>query len=207
MKQQSLGKLLILSAPSGAGKTSLSRALIEANPNIEMSISYTTRSCRTGEQNGVDYHFVDDTQFTQMIAEQRFLEYAKVYDYFYGTSRDAITEKLEKGINVLLDVDWQGARSVKKLMSGAISVSILPPSREELEKRLQNRGRDSAEVIAKRMTQAEAEMSHCHEADHIILNDDFDAALIDLQYILGGQAEKIRELSVDIDSLLQPSGM
>lgn len=198
------GKLLILSAPSGAGKTSLARALIEATPNTEMSISYTTRSCRVGEQDGVDYHFIDETKFKMMIEQDAFLEHAQVYDRFYGTGRDAVSNKLENGTNILLDVDWQGARCVKKLMSDAISVSILPPSREELEKRLRNRGRDSIEVIEKRMAQAESEMSHCHEADHIILNDDFAAALQDLKNILSGRADLVRSLSIDIGDLLQP---
>lgn len=197
------GKLLILSAPSGAGKTSLARALIDKTPNTCMSISHTTRNCRTGEQHGVDYFFVSEEEFQSMIVSDQFLEHAKVYDKFYGTSRQNIEELLKKGVNVLLDVDWQGARAVKNLMSEAISVSILPPSREELEKRLQNRGRDPEEVIEKRMRQAESEMSHCREADHIILNDDFDLALQDLHYVLQGQVKKIRKLSIDLDKLIQ----
>ena len=197
------GKLLILSAPSGAGKTSLARALIDKTPNTCMSISHTTRNCRTGEQHGVDYFFVSEEEFQSMIVSDQFLEHAKVYDKFYGTSRQNIEELLKKGVNVLLDVDWQGARAVKNLMSEAISVSILPPSREELEKRLRNRGRDPEEVIEKRMRQAESEMSHCREADYIILNDDFDLALQDLHYVLLGQAKKIRKLSIDLDKLIQ----
>ena len=197
------GKLLILSAPSGAGKTSLARALIDKTPNTCMSISHTTRNCRTGEQHGVDYFFVSEEEFQSMIVSDQFLEHAKVYDKFYGTSRQNIEELLKKGVNVLLDVDWQGARAVKNLMSEAISVSILPPSREELEKRLRNRGRDPEEVIEKRMRQAESEMSHCREADHIILNDDFDLALQDLHYVLQGQVKKIRKLSIDLDKLIQ----
>lgn len=199
------GKLLILSAPSGAGKTSLARGLIEATPNTEMSISYTTRPCRVGEKNGVDYHFINDIEFKDMVKKKAFLEHAQVYDHFYGTGRDAVIDKLKNGINILLDVDWQGAKCIKKLMSDAISVSILPPSREELEKRLKSRGRDSLEVIEKRMAQAESEMSHCHEADYIILNDDFDASLQDLKYILAGQADLVRGLSIDTNSLLQPT--
>ena len=197
------GKLLILSAPSGAGKTSLARALIEATPNTQMSISHTTRNCRMGEKHGVDYFFVSNEEFQAMIDSDQFLEHAKVYDKFYGTNRQNIEEMLKNGVNVLLDVDWQGARAVKSLMSEAISVSILPPSREELEKRLRNRGRDPEEVIEKRMRQAESEMSHCREADYIILNDDFDLALQDLQYVLQGQAEKIRKLSIDLDKLIK----
>ena len=197
------GKLLILSAPSGAGKTSLARALIEKVPNTSMSISHTTRNCRAGEQPGVDYFFVTEDEFQAMIASDQFLEHAKVYDRSYGTSRQNIEELLQKGVNVLLDVDWQGARAVKNLMSEAISVSILPPSREELEKRLRDRGRDPEEVIEKRMRQAESEMSHCREADYIILNDDFDLALQDLHYVLQGQTDKIRKLSIDFDKLIQ----
>lgn len=198
------GKLLILSAPSGAGKTSLARALIDAMPDTQMSISHTTRNCRQGEKHGIDYFFIDDAEFQSMINAEQFLEYAQVYDKFYGTSKQSIEKILKNGLNVLLDVDWQGARAVKNLMSESISVSILPPSREELEKRLRHRGRDPEEVIEKRMRQAESEMSHCREADFIILNDDFDLALQDLQYVLRGQTEKIRPLSIDIDSLLRP---
>ncbi len=205
MSKTPKGKLLILSAPSGAGKTSLCRALIEATNNTEMSISYTTRSCRKGEENGVDYHFVDKDTFKEMIEEEAFLEHALVYEHYYGTGRDAVGDKLNQGINVVLDVDWQGARNVKSLMSEAISVSILPPSREELERRLNTRGRDSAEVIKKRMTQAEAEMSHCREANFIIVNDDFDKALGDLMNIISGKTDDVREVSVDIDKLISPS--
>lgn len=205
MSKTPLGKLLILSAPSGAGKTSLCRALIEATDKTEMSISYTTRSCRTGEESGVDYHFIDKGTFKEMIDQDAFLEHALVYEHYYGTGRDAVGDKLNKGVNVLLDVDWQGARSVKSLMSEAISVSILPPSREELERRLNTRGRDSAEIIKKRMTQAEAEMSHCREANFIIVNDDFEKALGDLLNIISGKTEEVREVSVDIDQLINPT--
>ncbi len=198
------GKLLILSAPSGAGKTSLARALIDAMPNTSMSISHTTRACRVGEQHGVDYYFIDHAEFQTMIESEQFLEYAQVYDKFYGTSKASVAELLKNGMNVLLDVDWQGARQVKKLMSEAISVSILPPSREELEIRLRNRGRDPEDVIEKRMQQAESEMSHCREADFIILNDDFELALQDLKSVMQGQADRVRKLSIDVDSLLNP---
>jgi guanylate kinase len=196
------GKLLILSAPSGAGKTSLLYALLEATENTKRSISHTTRSCRKREQDGVDYFFVDVAEFERMIAAEGFLEYAKVYDNYYGTSKKMVTDLFKNGQNVLLDIDWQGARQVKELMSESISVSILPPSLKELERRLVDRGRDEPEVIAKRMLQAESEISHCHEADYIVMNDDFELALQDLKYILAGEAEKIRELTIDIDSLL-----
>lgn len=196
------GKLVILSAPSGAGKTSLVRALIEAVPNTKMSISHTTRACRKGEQHEVDYFFVNDDEFQRMIEEKQFLEHAQVYGHFYGTSSSSVADMLENDINVMLDVDWQGARQVKSLMSDAISVSILPPSREELEKRLRGRGTDPVDIIAERMKQAESEMSHCREADFIILNDDFELAVQDLKNILQGQFGKVRELSINVDSLL-----
>ena len=200
-----VGKLLILSAPSGAGKTSLSRALIGSVENTQMSISHTTRACRKGEQHGADYFFIEQIEFEKMIEQNLFLEYAKVYDFYYGTSRQNVNEMLEKGMNVLLDVDWQGARQVKKLMPESISVSILPPSRQALEERLSTRGRDSKEIIAKRMQLAESEMSHCKEADHIILNDDFNLALQDLTNIIYNRTDEIRELTIDIDQLIQPS--
>jgi len=199
------GKLLILSAPSGAGKTSLARALIEKSGNTQMSISHTTRNCRVGEQDGVDYFFVEKAEFLSMVKDGKFLEHAKVYEEYYGTSRDSVIQMLNQGNNVLLDVDWQGARQVKDLMSEAISVSILPPSREELERRLHDRARDPVEVIEKRMQQARSEMSHCHEADVIILNDDFESALNDLLLVLQNKADKVRkisELNVDLDELL-----
>lgn len=199
------GKLLILSAPSGAGKTSLARALVESSDNMVMSISHTTRPCRNGEQYGVDYYFVGQDTFLEMVEKDEFLEYAKVYDYFYGTSKQSVEGLLEQGINVLLDIDWQGAHNVRQLVSDAISVSILPPSKQELERRLRSRGRDSDEVIEKRMQQALDEMRHCREADFLLLNDDFNQALSDLTLILAGQSDRIRPLNVDLDELLESS--
>ena len=196
------GKLIIISAPSGAGKTSLARALIANSDDTKMSISHTTRSQRAGEENGKDYFFVSQPEFISMVGDEVFLEHAEVYGNFYGTSRLAVEQMLEKGINVLLDIDWQGARKVRKLMPDALSISILPPSVEELERRLRSRGSDAENVIQSRMTQAQDEMAHCREADFIVVNDDFNQALDDLSLILNGESDKLRALNVDIDALL-----
>ena len=197
-----IGKLIIISAPSGAGKTSLARALIANSDDTKMSISHTTRSQRAGEENGKDYFFVSQPEFISMVGDEIFLEHAEVYGNFYGTSRLAVEQMLEKGINVLLDIDWQGARKVRKLMPDALSISILPPSVEELERRLRSRGSDAENVIQSRMTQAQDEMAHCREADFIVVNDDFNQALDDLSLILSGESDKLRALNVDIDALL-----
>jgi len=196
------GKLIIISAPSGAGKTSLARALIANSSDIMMSISHTTRSKRAGEEDGKDYFFVSQKEFISMVDDNVFLEYAEVYGNFYGTSRIAVQDMLKQGKNVLLDIDWQGARNVRELMPEAISISVLPPSVEELERRLRSRGSDAESVIQSRMTQALDEMAHCREADFIILNDDFNQALDDLSLILGGESDKLRPLNVDVDAML-----
>ncbi len=196
------GKLFIISAPSGAGKTSLARALIANTNNTAMSVSHTTRQQRAGEVDGEDYFFVDQTTFLKMVDDNVFLEYAEVYGNFYGTSRLAVEQKLSEGSNVLLDIDWQGARSVREQMPEAVSISILPPSIDELERRLRCRGSDSEDVIQSRMNQAIAEMEHCKEADFIVLNDDFNAALDDLTLILEGQSDRLRPLIVDLSELL-----
>lgn len=196
------GKLIIISAPSGAGKTSLARALIANSDDIMMSVSHTTRAQRAGEEDGKDYFFVSQPAFIAMAGDEVFLEYAEVYGNFYGTSRVAVEIMLEQGMNVLLDIDWQGARNVRELMPDAVSVSVLPPSVEELERRLRSRGSDSESVIQSRMKQALDEMTHCREADFIVLNDDFNQALDDLSLILNDESDKLRALNVDIDALL-----
>ena len=200
----SSGRLLILSAPSGAGKTSLANALVESDPNIEFSISHTTRAPRPGERDGVHYHFVGMAEFERLIADGVFLEHAQVFGNRYGTSRRAIETMLKAGQSVLLDIDWQGARAVKAQMPEAISIFILPPSREALRERLIRRGQDNAEVIERRMREATAEMSHFHEFDHIIINDVFDAALADLRALVGG-AGRPRPPAFDLSTLLQGS--
>jgi len=197
------GKLLILSAPSGAGKTSLAKALVESTPNTVISVSHTTRAPRPGEQDGVDYYFVGRDTFEAMVAEGRFLEHARVFDNYYGTSRDAVEAQLARGNSVLLDIDWQGARRIREQMPEAVSVFILPPSRKALESRLQGRGQDSADVIARRMRDAVAEMRHFDEFDHVIINDDFDVALKELQAVLADRPQDLRPLTLDMAALLR----
>ncbi|MGR5221005.1 guanylate kinase [Vibrio parahaemolyticus] len=187
------GTLYIVSAPSGAGKSSLIAAMLEKNPTYAMkvSVSHTTRSMRPGEEDGVHYHFVEKSEFESLIEQGAFLEYAEVFGNYYGTSRLWIEETLEKGIDVFLDIDWQGARQIREQMPQAKSVFILPPSNSELERRLNIRGQDSDEVIAKRMSEAKSEMSHYDEYDYVIVNDDFDGALVDFKAIL--RAERLKQ--------------
>lgn len=182
------GNLFIVSAPSGAGKSSLISALLQDKPaDKQVSVSHTTRKPRPGEVNGQHYHFVTADEFKALIAENAFFEWAEVFGNYYGTSRKVIEQTLTDGIDVFLDIDWQGAQQVKKVMPEAIGVFILPPSKTELEKRLTGRGQDSKEVIAGRMAQATAEISHYAEYDFIIINDDFDTALNDLVAIIRSQ--------------------
>ena len=182
------GNLFIVSAPSGAGKSSLISALLQDKPvDKQVSVSHTTRKARPGEINGQHYHFVTTEEFKTLIAENAFFEWAEVFGNYYGTSRKVIEQTLEEGIDVFLDIDWQGAQQVKKVMPEAIGIFILPPSRAELEKRLTGRGQDSYEVIAGRMAQAASEISHYNEYDFIIINDDFDTALSDLVAIIRSQ--------------------
>jgi guanylate kinase len=196
------GKLMILSAPSGAGKSSLARALVKGVPGTAISVSHTTRAPRPGEQEGVDYFFVDRGTFEAMVRAGRFLEYAEVFDSLYGTSRDAIEAELYRGNNVLLDIDWQGARRIRDQMPEALSVFILPPSRAALEERLRGRGQDSEEVIRRRMRDAASEMSHAPEFQFQVVNDDFEAAVADLRALLEGRTGDVRPLAADLDDLL-----
>lgn len=187
------GTLYIVSAPSGAGKSSLIAAMLEKNPTYAMkvSVSHTTRGMRPGEEDGVHYHFVEKSDFESLIEQGAFLEYAEVFGNYYGTSRLWIEETLNKGIDVFLDIDWQGGRQIREQMPEAKSVFILPPSNSELERRLNVRGQDSDEVIAKRMSEAKSEMSHYNEYDYVIVNDDFDGALVDFKAIL--RAERLKQ--------------
>ncbi|WP_100753495.1 guanylate kinase [Vibrio salilacus] len=187
------GTLYIVSAPSGAGKSSLISAMLETNPTYAMkvSVSHTTRGMRPGEQDGIHYHFVQKDCFEALIEKGEFLEYAEVFGNYYGTSRVWIESNLEKGIDVFLDIDWQGARQIRQQMPQAKSLFILPPSNGELERRLNARGQDSEAVIAKRMAEAKAEISHYHEYDYVIINDDFDNALMDFKAII--RAERLKQ--------------
>lgn len=188
----SQGNLYILSAPSGAGKSSLISALLEQDTHNKMmvSVSHTTRQPRPGEENGVHYHFVQVEEFEALIEQGAFLEYAKVFGgNYYGTSLPAIEKNLAAGIDVFLDIDWQGAQQIRQKVPSVKSIFILPPSLAELENRLVGRGQDSVEVIAERMSKAINEISHYNEYDYVIVNDDFEQALADLQGIL--RAEKL----------------
>lgn len=182
-----LGRLYIVSAPSGAGKTSLVAALLKADSTIEVSVSHTTRKPRPGEKNGINYHFVDSSAFEKLILDGVFLEHAKVFDNFYGTSRLWIETRLAAGQDVILEIDWQGAQQVRAVMPDALSIFILPPSKEALRQRLTNRGQDDGETIERRMAQAESESSHYPEYDYVVINDDFDLALQDLISIFKAQ--------------------
>ncbi|KAB0547172.1 guanylate kinase [Pseudomonas argentinensis] len=177
------GTLYIISAPSGAGKSSLVNALIDSEPHIRVSVSHTTRAMRPGEANGVHYHFVDHAQFTAMLERGEFLEHAQVFDNFYGTSQRALEKTLAEGIDLILEIDWQGAQQVRRLMPKAKSIFILPPTREALRHRLTSRGQDSGEIIERRMREAVSEMSHYVEYDYLVINDDFSHALSDLKAI------------------------
>ncbi|MCU9946378.1 guanylate kinase [Pseudomonas sp. PDM13] len=177
------GTLYIVSAPSGAGKTSLVKALIDAEPQIRVSVSHTTRGMRPGEVDSVNYHFVSREQFVQMLEHGDFLEHAEVFGNLYGTSQRWLQKTLAEGSDLILEIDWQGAQQVRRLMPQAKSVFILPPSQEALRQRLDNRGQDSAEIIDQRMREAVSEMSHYVEYDYLVINDDFTVALEDLKAI------------------------
>jgi len=191
--KQASGTLYIISAPSGAGKSSLLRALLESGrvDGVEVSVSHTTRAARPGEVDGVDYHFVDMPAFEAMVAADDFLEHARVFDNCYGTSRAAVETRLASGVDVILEIDWQGARRVRELLPAAVSIFILPPTRAALEVRLTDRGQDDAAVIARRMRDAVSEMSHYGEYDYLVINDDFQQAVNDLVAIFSGEGDAL----------------
>ena len=200
------GRLFLVTAPSGAGKTSLVRALLKDHPNIRFSISYTTRPKRPTEEHGRDYFFVDKAGFQRMVAAGEFLEHAQVFDNYYGTSRRVVEGLMAEGRDVLLEIDWQGAAQVRKLMPEAISIFILPPTRAELERRLRTRGTDSEEVIARRLKDAVGDMSHWRGFDYVVVNQDFERAVGDLKAIVDGKGQASRadrpELTPVISALL-----
>ena len=184
------GTLYIISAPSGAGKTSLVKGLVESIDDIRVSVSHTTRQIRPGEKNGVNYNFVDVPTFEQMVKSDVFLEHAQVFDNYYGTSREWVDQQLREGIDVILEIDWQGAQQVRPRMPGCVSVFILPPSRDELIRRLRGRGQDSEEVIQRRFRDAVTDMGHYTEYDYVVINDDFDEALTDLAAIMRARRQR-----------------
>jgi guanylate kinase len=178
--------LFVIAAPSGAGKTTLVKALVERNPSLRFSISYTTRKQRSTEQHGRDYFFVDTDEFERLREKGELLESALVFDNHYGTSRSQVEQHLASGDHVILEIDWQGARQVRESMPGCVTIFILPPSRPELERRLRGRKTDSDEVIARRLRDALGDMSHWDEFDHVIINDDLDEAVLALEAVIRG---------------------
>ena len=199
------GNLFILSAPSGAGKSSLISALLKQTSvrPMQVSVSHTTRDPRPGETNGQHYHFVSKEVFQQAIVENTFYEHAEVFGNYYGTSEIAIDQQLEQGIDVFLDIDWQGAQQVRMKKPDVTTIFISPPSKQELENRLRGRGQDSEEVIQSRMAQAQAECSHYQEFDYIIINDDFEQAQIDLTTIVNNQRLKRSQQAQQHQSLFE----
>ena len=179
-----MSNLFIVAAPSGCGKTSLVESLINNTKNLRVSISHTTRKPRAGEVNGTNYHFVSVAEFQKMVSDDAFIEHAEVFENLYGTSKKLINDNLNNNIDVILEIDWQGARQVKQNLPSAISIFILPPSKEALELRLKNRAQDDELIIKKRMQDAENQMSHFNEFDYLVINDDFSAALADLKSII-----------------------
>jgi len=214
-KQTKYGYLYIVAAPSGAGKTSLVNALVETCAGLDVSVSYTTRPKRPGEIEGKHYYFVDKNEFQQMVNQGEFLEFAQVFDNFYGTSQKKVEQSLASGMDLILEIDWQGAQQVRKSILSSLNsqltqqtcsgIFILPPSKQALSDRLHARGQDDTDVIARRMQDAIKEMSHYAEFDYLVVNDDFDQALLDLKSIIkanqlgfGCQSQALSGLIADL---------
>ncbi len=197
-----MSTLFTISAPSGAGKTSLVKKLVEQADNIKVSVSHTTRKPRPGEVDGVNYNFVTKDQFSQMLEKGVFLEHAEVFGNYYGTSQQWLTEQLDMGTDIILEIDWQGAKQVKQLNPTTVGIFILPPSKMVLEERLRGRGTDSNEVIAQRLQGAIEEISHYNESDYLIVNNHFDKALKDLQIVIDSQRLCQTQQTIKLDKML-----
>jgi guanylate kinase len=198
-----VGQLFVISAPSGAGKTSLVRALLAARPNLLVSVSHTTRTPRPNELEGRDYYFVTPARFHELREQGAFLESASVFDNLYGTGKAQIEEKLAAGKDVLLEIDWQGAQQVRRAMPACKSIFILPPSRAMLEQRLRERRTDSPATIARRLADAAADMSHYKEFDFVVVNDNFERATLELGTILDGAGADLRASRPELSGLIQ----
>lgn len=202
MTEQNSGNLFIVAAPSGGGKTSLVKKLVSELSCVEVSVSHTTRTKRPGEKEGVHYFFVPEDAFLEMIREGAFIEYASVFEHYYGTSTEQIKTRLQSGIDVILDIDWQGAQQIRHLFPKAVSIFVVPPSLSELHQRLTSRKQDNAQVIHERMNQARDELSHYLEFDYLIVNDDFEKASKELQAIIIADRLKIDRQSIQQRKLL-----
>jgi len=206
-KKSGLGSLYVIAAPSGAGKTSLVSSLVQSIGELTISVSYTTRAPRPGDEDGVNYHFVSEETFQEMIAKDDFLEYATVYGNYYGTSKQWVRDKMQQGMGVILEIDWQGARLIRQQFPDVVTIFIIPPSTQTLRERLERRQTDSQEVIDKRMKLAQAEMSHFHEFDYLVVNDDFGQAVTELKNIVKAQRLRTvvrqRALSSLLEDLLE----
>ena len=196
------GKLFVITAPSGAGKTSLIDAVMRDDPSLKISISYTTRPPRPGEKDGVDYHFVDEPTFRKMRERGEFLESAEVHGNHYGTAKQVILDAVKRGDDLILEIDWQGAQQVRRAVPQCVSIFILPPSRRALAERLSRRATDSADTIARRLREAAADMSHYREFDYLVVNDDFTRAVSDLRRIVAGRAEDLTSARPELAPLL-----
>lgn len=194
--------LFLMTAPSGAGKTSLVHALLQRHPNLRFSVSYTTRPKRPAEVEGRDYHFVNEAEFRRMVTAGEFLEHARVFEHCYGTARRAVENELAQGHDLLLEIDWQGAAQVRRAMPGAVSIFILPPSCAELQRRLRKRATDSEAVIEQRLREAVADMRHWPEFDYVIVNDDFERAVAELEAVLTGRGAASRADRPDLQPLV-----
>jgi guanylate kinase len=196
------GRLFVIAAPSGAGKTSLVKALLQRKPELHVSISYTTRPKRPTEEDGREYHFIEVEDFRRLEEQGQFLEYAQVFDNYYATGRRPVEAELACGNNVVLEIDWQGARQVRKALPECVTIFILPPSRQSLEERLRNRRTDSEQVIARRLRDAVGDMSHWNEFDYVVINDAFEKAVGDLVNIVEGRGEHLRADRAEVRQLL-----
>jgi guanylate kinase len=198
----SKGILYVVAAPSGTGKTTLVKALIESVSGITVSISHTTRPSRPAEVHGINYYFIDEAEFQRMIKHDDFLEYATVFNYHYGTSRSWVEKKLAEGIDVVLEIDWQGCEQIQHLFSECVSIFILPPSLKDLAKRLRDRAQDSAEVIQQRLADARETISRIHHFNYIVMNADFDTAVNDLKAIIQANRLLQKNQSINFNQLL-----
>jgi guanylate kinase len=196
------GRLFVIAAPSGAGKTSLVKALLQRKPELHVSISHTTRQKRATEEEGREYYFVPVPEFQRLRDQGQFLEHAQVFDNYYATGRRPVETELARGNNVVLEIDWQGAQQVRRTLPECVTIFILPPSRRSLEERLRNRQTDSEEVIARRLRDAVGDMSHWNEFDYVVVNDDFQKAISDLVSIIEGRGEHLSAHRPELQGLL-----